>query len=168
MITLQQNQGTKSGTTGPLSYNLAAAPINGNLLIAWISANSTVAYPTVSSIVTTGVTWTEITHENDTAGGKYLTTSMWKGVIGSGATVATAVTFANTILDGANVSICEFAGVSSTGDITATVASGISTSPSTTAYSIASAYDLIVVCLGYMSSTAPSGQPGGTFSNATF
>ena len=94
-----------NGTASPLGLTLPVAPTKGNMLIACIG----IFYGTVSSIVTSGVTWTKaINYYNINY---YADTEIWYGLVGPGA--STSVGIAGSIsFWGAIAFVCEYSGLS--------------------------------------------------------
>ena len=152
-------QATGNGTTTLVITIVGAA--SGSLLVA-CSVCQGASARTVSSIATTNTVWTKLGGTTTSTIGE----EIWIGVV-SGGTSGTSVTytFSGAVTHtAANVST--WAGALSTSS--AATATGSSTSPATAAYSASTANALIIACVGYASTTSPSVQPGGSYSNLTF
>jgi hypothetical protein len=118
-------QGNARGTAtsgSTIAVTLGAAPTSGNVLIAVYGAVVNPA-TTVSSITQTGVTWTQKTvklHNN------YYESEIWLGVVGAGASTSVTLSLSGSIPATYAVvaDICEYYGVATTTDKTATNGGG--------------------------------------------
>lgn len=153
-----------TGTASPYTITAAAA---GNVLIFYFADFRSAAARTISSLSCTNVTWTKL---GSTTNGS-VDTEIWFGVVaggssgtsitvtmsGSGSTqVMTAIEFSGVLVAG---TIHDGAGVTNT---------GTSTSPSIGSFSCSTGGELAVCCAGYANGTAPTGLPGGIWTNGTF
>lgn len=152
------------GTATPYTITAAAS---GNTLVLFVSSQRSPAARTVSSIATTNVTWTKLAGvANGVIDGE-----IWYGTVAGGSSgTSITLTMSGT---GATLALMalEFSGVLVSGTIkdgSGVTNTGTSVTASTGAYSTAASGEVVLSCAAYADGTAPSANPGGIWSNATF
>lgn len=149
-------------TTGAINTSIAStvtlsgAASAGNYLVAAIAMDQSPA-PALSSISTTGVTWSKLGNQ---ANGN-VEVEVWLGTVT--ATSGTSVGF--TLASGTAVLVCNISEFSlftaSPVDVTAVVSFGTGASPSTGSYSTINASDTVFAMAGWENANPPPGTPSG-------
>ena len=147
------------------SFTITAAPYGNTMLVmALIYRSPAGGVTSVSCTNTTG--WAKV------AGitfGTYYTLELWAGYCtGTSGTILLLSTATAAMMA---ASYTEWSGVlnpaGTTGSDGSATKSGTSTTPTTNTYSSTVANDLLVCCEGHLNSTAPTGKPGGIWTDLT-
>jgi len=126
-IALVQGPKRAQSTTSSISITLDSAPTQGNLLVAVVGC-ADYSGVTANSITQTGVNWSsggagkQISYQYNDGSGDILESSVWVGIVGSGASTSLTITLSATPLEGAAADVFEYSGLatSSFKDKTAT------------------------------------------------